>query len=188
MKRIKYLKQIHQVGRSFGVADTTVRNYIDILTQTFMIRQLQPWYENIKKRQVKSPKLYFRDSGVYHALLTVKNQRELLSHPRLGASWEGFALEQTLQCLGVEGEKSFFWSVHNQGEIDLLFHKNGKRFGVEFKFLQAPSLSKSMVFARDQLELHRVFCIYPGSKCFSLAPRIEALGLDTLSKSLLGFR
>ena len=169
-----------ELGRSFGIADTTVRSYIEILTQTFMIRQLQPWYENIKKRQVKRPKIYFRDSGLYHCLLTVKNQRELLSHPKLGASWEGFALEQVLQCFELDGNEVFFWSVHSQGEIDLFFQKNGKKIGIEFKFSQTPSLNKSILFAKEQLCLDRVFCIYPGSKYFPLAPGVEAWGLEAL--------
>ena len=169
-----------EIGRSFGVADTTIRKYIDILTATFMVRQLQPWYENIKKRQVKSPKIYFRDSGLYHCLLTVKNQRELLSHPKLGASWEGFAMEQVLQHFELDGKEVFFWSVHGGGEIDLLFFKNSKRWGIEFKFSQAPALSKSMIFAKEQLNLHQIFCIYPGTKSFPLAPGIGARGLDSL--------
>ena len=166
-----------ELGRSFGAADTTVRNYIDILAMTFMIRQLSPWYENIKKRQVKNPKIYFRDSGLFHSLLTLKSHRELLSHPALGASWEGFALEQVIQQLELDSNEVFFWSVHGQGEIDLLFEKGGKKFGVEFKFSQTPSLTKSMVFAKEQLRLDYVFCIYPGDKHIPLALNIDAYGL-----------
>ena len=171
-----------EIGRSFGVADTTIRKYIDILTETFMVRQLQPWHENIKKRQVKSPKIYLRDSGIYHSLLTIKNQRELLSHPKLGASWEGFAIEQVLRYLELDQNEVFFWAVHGQGEIDLLFYKGGKRFGMEFKFSPTPSLTKSMTFVKKQLNLHRVFCIYSGNKHFPLAKNIYACGLGCLEK------
>ena len=170
-----------ELGRSFGVADTTIRKYVDILAGTFMIRLLQPWHENIKKRQIKSPKIYFRDSGIYHCLLGVENQRELLSHPKLGASWEGFALEQVIRHLQLEEREIFFWGVHGQGEIDLIFDKNGKRFGVEFKFSQTPSLGRSLTLASEQLNLHRVFCIYPGKKRTPLAEGIEAIGLERLA-------
>ncbi len=171
-----------EMGRSFGVADTTIRKYLDILTETFMIRQLGPWHENIKKRQVKSPKIYFRDSGIYHTLLNIKTQRELLSHPKLGASWEGFALEQVLQYFELDGNQVFFWSVHGQGEIDLLFTKGAKRYGIEFKFAGAPSASKSMNLAKEQLGLDRVFCIHSGEKSFPLAEGIEAWPLGDLKK------
>ena len=171
-----------ELGRSFGIADTTVRKYTDILTGTFMIRQLQPWHENIKKRQVKAPKIYLRDSGLFHSLLTIKNHRQLLSHPKLGASWEGFALEQVIQMLQLESSEVFFWSVHGQGEIDLLFTLNGKRYGIEFKFAQAPELSHSMLFAQKELQLHQVFCLYQGSQWFSLAPQVYACGLSSLHR------
>ena len=171
-----------EMARSFGVADTTIRRYLDILTETFMVRQLQPWYENIKKRQVKSPKLYFRDSGLYHTLLSVGNQRELLSHPKLGASWEGFAIEQVIQHFELDGNEIFFWSAHGQGEIDLLFDRDGKRLGVECKFTQRPALSKSMGLAKKQLGLHHIFCVHPGEKSFPLGPGIEARALGHLDE------
>lgn len=169
-----------EMARSFAVADTTIRHYLDILTETFMLRQLQPWHENIGKRQVKRPKIYFRDSGLYHTLLTVENQRQLLSHAKLGASWEGFALEQVIQHFGVDAEEVYFWAVHGQGELDLFFHKGGKRYGVEFKFADAPRLSRSMTFARNHLQLEQLFCVYPGDKCFPLAEGILACGLRQL--------
>lgn len=169
-----------EIGRSFGMADTTIRRYIDILTGTFMMRQLQPWHESIKKRQIKRPKIYFRDSGVYHTLLTVRNTRELFAHPKLGASWEGFAVEQVIQHFNLDEGEVFFWAVHGQGEIDLLFEKGGKKFGVEFKFSETPSLSSSMVFAKEQLNLDHVFCVYPGSRQWTLAPGIQVQGLSAL--------
>jgi len=169
-----------EMGRSFAVADTTIRHYLDILTETFMVRQLQPWHENIGKRQVKRPKIYFRDSGLYHALLTVETQRQLLSHPKLGASWEGFALEQVIRHFDIEAEEAYFWAVHGEGELDLFFHKGGKRYGVEFKFADAPELTRSMLYAQQHLQLDQLLCVYPGHKCFPLAVGIEACGLGQL--------
>jgi len=169
-----------EMGRSFAVADTTIRHYLDILTETFMVRQLQPWHENLGKRQVKRPKIYFRDSGLYHALLTVETQRQLLSHPKLGASWEGFALEQVIRHFDIEAEEAYFWAVHGEGELDLFFHKGGKRYGVEFKFADAPELTRSMTYAKQHLQLDNLFCVYPGHKRFPLAERIEACGLGQL--------
>ena len=170
-----------EMGRSFGVSDTTIRKYMDILSGTFMIRQLQPWHENVKKRQIKRPKIYFRDSGIYHCLLGVENQRELLSNPKLGASWEGFALEQVVRHFQLEEREIFFWGVHGQGELDLFFEKSGKRYGVEFKFSQTPSIGRSLNMAREQLNLHRVFCVYPGKKKVPMAPGFEAIGLSSLT-------
>ena len=172
-----------EMAHSFGIADTTVRKYLDILSGTFITRQLQPWYENIKKRQVKRPKIYFRDSGLYHALLGIKNQRELLSHHKLGASWEGHALEQVIQHFDLASDEVFFWAVHGQGEIDLFFERENKKIGVEFKFAQVPTLTPSMTLAQTQLKLDHVFCLYPGNKSFPLSQGIEARGFDQL-KSL----
>ena len=155
-----------EMGRSFGVADTTMRKYLDILTETFMLRQLLPWHENIKKRQVKSPKIYFRDSGIFHTLLGVENQRELLSHPKLGASWEGFALEQVAQHFELEANEIFFWAVHGQGEIDLFFFQGRKRFGVEFKFTSAPKLTKSMQNGQRTAQAPAYFLHLPRGKIF----------------------
>ena len=171
-----------ELGRSFGASDKTIRNYLDILTETFMIRQLAPWHENIKKRQVKRPKIYFRDSGIYHSMLTLKDKRSLLSHPKLGASWEGFALEQVLNHFKIESEDAYFWAVHEQGELDLFFQKNGKRIGVEFKFTSSPMVTPSMSFAIENLNLDLLICIHSGEKKFKLAKKIEALGLNDLIK------
>ena len=169
-----------ELGRSFGASDKTIRNYLDILTQTFMIRQLNPWHENIKKRQVKRPKLYFRDSGIFHSMLTIENKRALLSHPKLGASWEGFALEQVLKHFQVENEDAYFWAVHEQGELDLFFKKNGKRIGVEFKFSSSPKLTQSMSYCIEQLKLDTLICIHSGEKKFNLTEEIIACGLNKL--------
>ena len=164
-----------ELGRSMGLSDKTVRSYLDILTGTFMIRQLQPWYENIGKRQVKSPKVYFRDSGILHGLLNLPDFHALTGHPRVGASWEGFALEQTLQVLNPS--QAFFWATHGGVEVDLLFFHRGHRYGVEFKFSEAPQATKSMRIALDTLKLHHLWIINPGQHCYPIDKRISALPL-----------
>jgi len=164
-----------ELGRSMGLSDKTVRSYLDILTGTFMIRQLQPWYENIGKRQVKSPKVYFRDSGILHGLLNLPDFHALTGHPRVGASWEGFALEQTLQVLNLS--QAFFWATHGGVEIDLLFFHRGHRYGVEFKFSEAPQATKSMRIALDTLKLHHLWIIHPGQHRYPIDKRISALPL-----------
>ncbi len=164
-----------ELGRSMGLSDKTVRSYLDILTGTFMIRQLQPWYENIGKRQVKSPKVYFRDSGILHGLLNLPDFHALTGHPRVGASWEGFALEQTLQVLNPS--QAFFWATHGGVEIDLLFFHRGHRYGVEFKFSEAPQATKSMRIALDTLKLHHLWIIHPGQHRYPIDKRISAFPL-----------
>jgi len=171
-----------EIGRSFGANDKTIRNYLDILTETFMIRQLQPWHENIKKRQVKRPKIYFRDSGIFHSMLTIETKRALLSHPKLGASWEGFALEQVLKHFNIESEDVYFWAVHEQGELDLFFQKDGKKIGVEFKFTSSPEYTKSMDFSLKNLKLDLLICINTGEKNFSLSSNVIACGLNKMGE------
>jgi len=128
-----------ELGRSMGLTDKTVRSWLDILTSTFMIRQLQPWHENLGKRQVKAPKIYFRDSGLLHSLLNIPDYHSLTGNPRLGASWEGFAMEQVLQIL--QPPEAYFWSTYSGAEVDLLLFMDGKRYGVEFKFSEAPKIT-----------------------------------------------
>jgi len=167
-----------ELSRSMGVSDKTVRSYLDILTGTYMIRQLQPWHENIAKRQVKAPKIYFRDSGLLHNLLSLIDMHTLLGHPRVGASWEGFALEQFLNI--VQPSEAFFWSTHSGAEIDLFFQYRGRRYGVEFKFSEAPKITKSMHAALNDLHLDHLWIIYPGKSSYpadekiSVCPLIEA--------------
>jgi predicted AAA+ superfamily ATPase len=167
-----------EIGTSFGIADTTVRRYLDILTQTFMVRQLHPWQENIKKRQVKSPKLYFRDSGIFHTLLGINNHSELTFHPKLGASWEGFALEEIIRAMQIDASDCYFWGVHAQAELDLLIFKDGKRLGFEIKYTDAPKLTKSMQTAIELLNLDKLFVIFPSGKEFLLAPKVYAIELE----------
>ncbi len=167
-----------ELAVSFGVSDMTVRSYIEILTQTFMIRLLQPWHENISKRQVKAPKLYFRDSGIYHTLLGVNDRQELRAHPKLGASWEGFALEEVLSTLAIRNEESFFWSTHNQAEIDLLTFQSGKRIGYEFKYGDVPILTQSMKIAAADLKLDHLYVVAPKAKKHKLSKDVTALSLE----------
>lgn len=167
-----------EIGRSLGLSDKTVRSYLDILTGTFMIRQLQPWFENLGKRQVRSPKVYFRDSGLLHSLLDIPSKHSLLGHPKAGASWEGFALEQGLQILRPNA--AYFWSVHSGAELDLFFQHKGRRYGMEFKFSEAPAITPSMRIALTQLSLDHLWIVYPGDESYPLTPQITVLPIKSL--------
>ncbi len=166
-----------EFARSFGVADTTARNYLDALSATFVARQLRPWHENLAKRQVKSPKIYLSDSGLLHTLLGIESRRELESHPRLGASWEGFALEEVIRRLGARPEECYFWATHAGAELDLLIVKGGKRLGFEFKRTESPSLTASMRIAFKDLKLDGLEVIHAGGETFPLAEKIRAVPL-----------
>ena len=179
-----------ELGRSLGIADTTVRRYLDILTGTFMIRQLTPWYENISKRQVKAPKIYFRDSGILHAFLALESYEVLRAHPKLGASWEGFALEEILRALKIEQEEAFFWSSHGQAELDLLVVRGSRRIGYEVKYTSRPAVTKAMRIAIEDLKLERLDIVYAGQECFPLAGNVRAISLCQLLREAQrgGFR
>lgn len=168
-----------EIGRSLGINDKTIKHYLDILTDTFMVRQLLPWYENVGKRLVKAPKFYIRDSGIFHMLLNLKNINAIQTHPKLGASWEGFALEQIIELSG-QGKNVFFWSTHSGAEIDLLINHQGKRWGFEFKYADAPSSTKSMHSAIDSLSLEKLFVIYPGKEPYFISEKIEAVPLSNV--------
>lgn len=159
-----------ELARSMGLTDKTVRSYLDILTGTFMIRQLQPWYENIGKRQVKAPKVYFRDTGLLHSLLSLPDLHSLYGHHRVGASWEGFALEQVL--LAIRPAEAYFWASHGGAEIDLFFIQKGRRYGIEVKFNEAPKVTKSMRTALDDLALDHMWVIYPGQEIYPVNEKI----------------
>ena len=165
-------------ARSLGVSEPTVRRYLDTLTQTLMVRQLQPWHANLGKRQVKAPKIFFRDSGLLHALLDITTLAQLLSHPRCGASWEGFALEQVLRL--AKPDEAYFWATHQGAELDLLMLKGSQRIGVEFKRADVPHVTRSMHIAMQDLALDTLYVVYPGQRRFSLAPAIEAVPLSAL--------
>lgn len=165
-------------ARSLGVSEPTVRKYLDTLTQTMMVRQLQPWHQNLNKRQVKAPKIYFRDTGLLHALMGVTSLPELLAHPRCGASWEGFALEQVLRI--AKPDQAYFWATHQGAELDLLLLKGNRRVGVEFKRADAPTITASMRIALSDLALDALYVVYPGRHRFALANRIQAVPLWAL--------
>jgi hypothetical protein len=159
-----------ELARAMGLSDKTVRSYLDILTGTFMVRQLQPWYANIGKRQVKAPKVYLRDSGLLHSLLNVPDWHSLLGHPRLGASWEGFVLEQVLQA--VKPSQAFFWATHSGAEVDLFFLHGGGRYAIDVKFSEAPQVTKSMRIALEDLALDHLWILYPGSHAYPVQAQI----------------
>ncbi len=166
-----------ELGRSFGVSDMTVRRYCEILEGAFMVRLLAPWATNIGKRVVRRPKLFLRDSGVLHALLSVESMEQLQSSPRLGASWEGFALECTCQALDREAEELSFWRTHAGAELDLFWQWGGRTWGVEFKYQDAPRLTRSMRVALEDLELAALWVVYPGRTSYRLAENVRVLPL-----------
>lgn len=168
-----------EIGRSLGVTDKTIKTYLDILSGTFMMRQLQPWHENLRKRQVKAPKIYFRDSGLLHHLLTVSDMHSLLGHPKLGASWEGFAMEQAMQILRP-GEV-YYWATYSGAELDLMFLKGGKKYGIEFKFNEAPKITRSMRVACEDLKLEHLWIIYPGEHFYPVEENISVLPLKNIT-------
>ena len=165
-------------ARALGVNESTVRRYLDLMTGVFMVRQLPPWFENLGKRQVKAPKVYVRDSGLLHALLGLGTQRDLEHHPKLGASWEGYAVEEVLKAL--RPDEAYFWATHNGAEIDLLLFKGGKRIGVECKRADAPTLTPSMRIALADLKLDRLIVVYPGVRRYRLDKRVEVVPLAEL--------
>lgn len=170
-----------EFGRSFGISDVTVRKYLAILEGTFMVKVLQPWYVNIGKRLVKRPKIYLRDSGVFHALMAIETMEQLLSHHKLGASWEGFALECVCRSIGKRDQEFYFWNTHAGAEMDLCWQDGGKNWGVEFKYLDAPRLTKSMKIVVDDLDLEHLWVVYPGSEFYKLAENITVLPLKNIS-------
>lgn len=171
-----------EIGRSLMISDKTASKYLDILAGTFMIRVLQPWFENIKKRQVKASKIYFRDSGIFNTLNGTRNIKDIAKTPKVGALWEGFALEEVINCFKAKNNECYFWSTHNEAELDLLMFKYGKRFGFEFKYSDSPKKTRSMSIALEDLNLEHLYVIFPGDMKFSLEEKITACGLDTLSK------
>lgn len=167
-----------ELARALAVGESTVRRYLDLLTGVFMLRQLPPWFENLGKRQVKAPKVFVRDSGLLHALLGIAHRRDLEHHPKVGASWEGFAVEEVLKA--VRPEDAYFWATHQGAELDLLLFKHGRRVGVECKRMDAPTLTPSMRIAMNDLKLDRLIVIYPGERRYALADRVEVIPLVEL--------
>jgi predicted AAA+ superfamily ATPase len=160
-------------ARSLGVSESTVRRYLDFLTNAYLVRQLHPWFENLAKRQVKSPKVYVRDTGLLHALFGLRTEGALLAHPKVGGSWEGFLLEEVLQI--AQPDEAYFWATHQGAELDLLMFKHGRRVGVEFKRADAPTLTQSMRIAMQDLRLDQLIVVYPGPKAYRLAVNIQVV-------------
>jgi predicted AAA+ superfamily ATPase len=177
-----------EFARSFGVSDTTVRHYLDLLSATFVVRQLAPWHENVSKRQVKSPKIYVEDSGLLHTLLDIRSPEQLERHPKVGASWEGFCLGQVIEQLGARPQECFFWATHAGAELDLLVVRGAERRGFEFKRTTTPALTPSMRIALEDLNLDSIAVIHAGHEAFPLARKVRAEPLATLLESVRPLR
>ena len=173
-----------EIARAFAVSEPTVRRWLDVLTDTFMIRQLPAWFENISKRQVKSPRIYVRDSGLLHALLDITSQDDLLSHPKMGASWEGFALEAVLDRLSVRYGNAYGWGTQAGAELDLFVTQGRTRLGFEFKRTSAPKVTPSMRSALETLKLDRLDVIHAGTDEYPMAERIRAVPLASVLTSI----
>jgi len=167
-----------EIGKSLNLSYKNIRSYTDLLTDTLMIRQLQPWHENISKRQVKSPKIYFRDSGLFHTLLGAEGESEILRHPKLGSSWEGFALEEIIRFYKANPLDCYFWATHSDAGLDLILFVKGQKLGFEFKYTDFPKITKSMQIAQKELKLDNLTVIYPGNKTIPLTKDIQAIGLE----------
>ncbi len=163
-------------ARSLGVSEPTVRHYLDVLTGVFMVRQLQPWHANIKKRQVKAPKIYIRDTGILHSLLGIHTMDDLFDNPKYGASWEGYVIEEVIRASSPD--EVYFWATHTGAEIDLIYKKNGRMYGVECKRSDAPVMTPSIRTALEDLSLERITVIYPGKQRYSIHKRVEVTPLE----------
>jgi uncharacterized protein len=171
-----------ELARSFGVSETTVRTYLDLLCGTFLLRQLPPWFENISKRQYKAPKVYVRDSGLLHSLLGVRRRDDLHAHPKLGASWEGFAVEQVMTAAGAT--EAFYWGTHAGAELDLLLFRAGRRYGIEIKHADAPGMTRSLHIALEDLKLERAWIVYPGRDIYPVHEKVLVCPLPALLEEL----
>jgi uncharacterized protein len=174
-----------EAARTLEVGQNTIHRYMDLLQDLFMLRQLHPWYANISKRQIKSPKVYIRDSGLLHYLLGIRTEQELLLHPRSGASWEGYVIEEVIK--NAVPDEAYSWGTHSGAELDLLLLKDGKRIGVECKRMDAPRLTPSMRIAMDDLQIDRLLVIYPGLHPYSLGEKIQVIPLASLAEAALAF-
>jgi hypothetical protein len=173
-----------ELARAFGVSEKIVRNYLDVLASTFMVLRLEPWFENIGKRQVKSPKIYLTDSGILHALLGLTTMEDLRAHPKVGASWEGFAIGEIVRRIGARREECFFFGLHSGTELDLLVVRGKQRLGFEMKFTDAPRTTRSMHAARETLGLTRIDVVHAGSETFALGEGLRALALERIAEDL----
>jgi hypothetical protein len=169
-----------ELASSFGLSEYTVKKYLDVLCGTFMVRTLQPWFVNIGKRLVKKPKIYIRDSGILHSLLSIDSTDALTSHNKLGASWEGFALETVAQAINKQENELFFWRTHAGNETDLFWQEHGKNWAVEFKFADAPKLTPAGVSAIKDLKLQHLWIVYPGSDQYQLNEKTTVLPISNI--------
>lgn len=169
-----------ELGRSFGISDKTVKQYINILEGTFMIRVLMPWHVNVGKRLVKSPKLYLRDSGIFHSLQTIDSYERLMLHNKVGASWEGFVLEEICKVIGKDD--IYYWRTHTGAEVDLFWQNKGENWGVEIKYSDAPRLTKSIINGIKDLDLKHLWVIYPGKEQYELTEKVTVLPLSGINK------
>lgn len=167
-----------EFARSLGSSENTARHYVDILSGAWVVRTLQPWFENLGKRQVRSPKIYVRDSGLLHSLLELESHRQLLGHPKAGASWEGFVIEQILALSG--NREAYYWRTQQGAELDLLITRGGKRYGFEMKLSDAPTATRSMRIALEDLQLERLFVVYPGAQSYMIDDRIDVVSIVDL--------
>jgi uncharacterized protein len=168
-------------ARSLGIGESTVRRYLDLFTHLLVVRQLQPWHENLGKRQVKSPKVYVRDSGLLHSLLGITSFRMLAHHPKLGASWEGYVIEEVLKV--VQPDEAHFWATHQGAELDLMLTRNGRRVGVEIKYADAPGMTPSIRHALADLELQRITILYPGDRAYQLDRKVHVMPFVQLAEN-----
>lgn len=173
-----------EIARSLAIGATSVGRYLDLLTSALVIDQLPPWFENLAKRQVKAPKVYLRDSGILHTLLDIDDHADLLGHPKVGASWEGFALQQVASILELRREERFFWATHSGAELDLLIVRGRRRWGVEFKLTAQPAVTRSMTTALEDLHLRHLFVIHAGTDSFPMAQKISAIALPRIAADL----
>jgi predicted AAA+ superfamily ATPase len=177
-----------EIGRSMAMADTTVRSYLDRMSDAFVMRQLQPWHENLNKRQVRAPKIYVRDSGLLHTLLGIHTAKELDAHPKSGASWEGFVIEQAIQLLGAEPTECYFWRTHTGAELDLLIMRGERRIGIEVKRTTEPVITPSMRIALDDLKLTELYVVHAGGMTFPLSSEVQAVALRDFAKAIKPLR
>jgi hypothetical protein len=173
-----------ELARAFGVSDKTIRSYLDRLSDALVIRQLPPWHENVAKRQVKAPKIYVRDSGLLHALLNIPTHDDLLAHPKVGASWEGFIIEEIITQLRLHTSECFFWRTYQGAELDLLVIRGRRRLGFEFKHASAPVITQSMRLAVTDLKLDALYVIHAGIHAYPMAERVRAVPAAQLTETL----
>lgn len=175
-----------ELSRSFGISDKEIKKYLDILSGTFMIKLLQPWFNNAKKRLVKSPKLYIRDSGIFHRLQSIKNTQDLITHPKVGASWEAFVIENISNYLELTVGQQFFWATHNGAELDFFWQKASKNFGIEIKYAGAPKMNASIRSALQNLDLEHLWVIYPGDEIYKIDFKVTVLPITKI-KTIVNF-